>query len=240
MMNIIAQIIFCMIAASLLGFIIGWIFSSLLRNEKHENQVLAVRERFDEQKAQISQLETKIDTKDREILTRKEQYGVMQKEMISHQMDNEDDDILRSKIADIEVENMVLLEQIKEQKICEDEKDILQVEVKALENEKETLVQRIEELKEFETSYKDNIHRIAELESNQNRDQTTLPQEKKSPKKTKKKSEKNVIESNKISDAICNDKKIISDNDLTSNGIKEDKISKIIENLFSNQKADQE
>ena len=234
MMDIIAQIIFCMIAASLLGFVIGWIFSTLLRNEKHQSQILAVREKFDEQKAQINQLETKVDTKNREILTIKEQYGVMKKEMISHQIDDEDDDILRSKLADIEVENMVLIEQIKEQKICEDENAILQMELKELEIEKQKLIERIEELKEFETSYKDNIHRIAELESRQKKDKTTLSEDKKHPKKAHKKSKKQVIGLNKI----CDDKKMITDKDLTSNGMKKDKIEKIIENLFSNEKRD--
>jgi len=238
MMNIIAQIIFCMIAASLLGFIIGWIFSTLLRNEKHQNQILAVREKFDEQKAQINLLKTKVDTKSREILTIKEQYSVMKKEMISHELNNEDNDILRSKLADIEAENLVLIEQIKEQKICEDENDILQIELKELEIEKQKLIERIEELKEFETSYKDNIHRIAELESHQSRERTRPLDEKKNPKKNK--SKRRVIESHKINDEICNDKSIISDKDLTSNGIKKDKISKIIKNLFSNEKTNKE
>jgi hypothetical protein len=236
MMDIIAHIIFCMIAASLLGFIIGWIFSTLLRNEKHQSQILAVREKFDEQKAQINQLETKVDTKNREILTIKEQYGVMKKEMISHQIDDENDDILRSKLAEAEVENMVLLEQIKEQKICEDENAILQVELKELEIEKQKLIERIEELKEFETSYKDNIHRIAELESRQKKDKTTHSEDKKHPKKANKKSKEQVIGLNKI----CDDKKIITDKDLIAKDMKKDKISKIIENLFSNQKIDKE
>lgn len=234
MMNIIAQIVLCMVAASILGFIIGWIFSSLIRNEKHQSQVLAVKERFDEQKAQISQLETKIDTKDREILTIKEQYNVMQKEMTSNHTDNEDNNILRSKITDFEVENLVLLEQIKEQKICEDEKDIFQVEIKDLENEKQDLIERIEELKEFETSYKDNIHRIAELESNQSRDKKSLFEKKGSHKKSHKKDRKKLMESNEINDAICKDKQILTDKNLSSLGIKEDKISQIIKNLFAN------
>ncbi len=236
MINIIGQIILCIIAASVLGFIIGWIFSSLVRNEKHEKQILAVRERFDEQKAQISKLETKVDTKDREILTIKKQYGVMRKEMISNEMNNEDDNILHSKIADIELENLVLLEQIKEQKICEDEKEILQVELKELEGEKQNLIEKIEELKEFETSYKENIHRIAELESHQKREKTDFSRKKKHSKNTKKKHSKETIISDTLNNAICDDKNIITDKDLTSADIKKDKISKIIENLFTNTK----
>ena len=235
MINIIAQIILCMIAASILGFIIGWIFSTLIRNEKHQKQILAVREKFDEQKAQINQLETEKDAKDREIFTIKEQYEVIQKEMISNQMNNEDDDILRSKLNDIETENLVLLEQIKEQKLCEDKNEILEIKLKELESEKQKLIERVEELKEFETSYKDNIHRIAELESNQNREKTNLLKEEKYDKKTQKKSEEKVLISNKINDAICNDKAIVTNKTLASNSIKKDKVSDIIKKLFSNE-----
>ncbi len=235
MMEIITQIILCIVAASILGFIVGWIFSCFIRNEKHQKQVLAVREKFDEQKAQINQLETEKDAKDREIFMIKEQYGVMQNEMVSHQMDNEDDYILRSKLNDMETENLVLLEQIKEQKLCEDENDILEVELKELESEKQKLIVRIEELKEFETSYKDNIHRIAELESNQNREKTNLLKEEKYNKKDQEKSEARVIKSNKINDAICNDIDIITNKTLVSNGIKEDNVSDIIKKLFSNE-----
>ncbi len=236
MMNIITQIIFCMVAASLLGFVIGWIFSSLLRNEKHQNQILAVKEKFDEQQAQITLLETKIDTKNREILTVREQYSVLQNEMTNTQDDNKDNSILHTKITDLEGENIVLLEQIKEQKICDDEKDILENELRELENEKNKLILRVEELKEFEISYKDNIHRIAELESNQNRDQTDLKPQKKSVKKTKKKKEKKDIIPHKLNDEICKDKSIITDKDIVSQGNEQDKISQIIKNLFSNTK----
>ena len=238
MINIIAQIILCMIAASILGFIIGWIFSTLIRNEKHQNQILAVREKFDEQKAQINQLETEKDAKDREIFTIKEQYEVIQKEMISNQMNNEDNDILQSKLNDLETENLVLLEQIKEQKLCEDKNDLLEIKLKELESEKQKLIKRIEELKEFETSYKDNIHRIAELESNQNREKTNLLKEEKYNKKAQKMSEEKVVSSNKINDEICNDKAIATNKTLASNGIKMDKVSDIIKKLFSNENRD--
>lgn len=224
MMEIIIQIIFCMIAAALLGFIIGWIFSSLLRNEKHQSQLLAVKETFDEQRAQISLLETEIDTKKREMLMAKKQYSVLQDEMTSNQSDSKDAQILHSKISDLEGENLLLLEQIKEQKICDDEKEILEDTVQGLQSEKQTLIKRIEELKEFETSYKDNIHRIAELESHQNREQTPLVYKKKRDKKNKKQIE-------------TDGKKNIQDKkELTSKDNDAEKISKIIQNLFPNTK----
>lgn len=235
MMDIITQIILCLIAASLLGFIIGWIFSSFIKNEKNQSQILAVKEKFDEQNAQINQLQTEKDAKDREIFTIKEQYGAMQQEVLSSQIDNDNDYILRSKIDDIESENLVLLEQIKEQKICEDEKEIIEVELTELKKEKQTLIDKIEELKEFEISYKDNIHRIAELESRQNRENIEFEEELKKRKVEKPKKEKKY---NTLNNEICNKKDIITDKNLTSNGIKYDKVSDIIKNLFSSKDSD--
>jgi len=226
MMTIIAKIILCMIAAALLGFVIGWIFSSLLKNEKHEKQILAVKERFDEQQEQINLLETEKEAKDREIQILKKKYNTIQREMLSNEMDKTDDSLLQVKISDLEAENLLLLEQIKEQKICEDENEILKLELKDLESEKQSLIDKIDELKEFEASYKKNIHRIAELESSQYKDETTPVKKDKKSKKAK--------TSKKINDAICQDDKIIKDEDLTSMGIDEDKLSKVIKNLFTN------
>jgi len=232
-MTIIAKIIFCMIAAALLGFVIGWIFSSLLKNEKHEKQIMAVKERFDEQTEQINLLETQMDAKDREIQILKKKYNTIQREMLSNEMDKSDSTVLEAKISDLESENLLLLEQIKEQKICEDENEILKLELKDLENEKQNLIDRIDELKEFEASYKKNIHRIAELESSQYKDDTTSEKQEKQSSKKRQKGEKSKTSKN-INDAICKDEKIIKDEDLTSMGIDEDKLSKVIKNLFSN------
>jgi len=247
MMTIIAKIILCMLAAALLGFIIGWIFSSFVRNEKHQAQVLAVKERFDEQKAQINQLDTELDAKDREISTLKEQYTLMQKEALSNQPDDDDDSyFFKDKISDLEAENLLLLEQIKEQKICEDEKELLDTKLKTLEEEKEELLSKVEELNEFKISYKENIRKIAELESHQNKIVSNIPvtitkEKKQKAKKIKKSREKKpkLEKSNKINDAICNDKYIISNKNLQI-GNKEDKISKIIKNLFTEPKPDKE
>jgi len=233
MMTIIAKIIFCMIAAALLGFVIGWIFSSLLKNEKHEKQIMAVKERFDEQTEQINLLETQMDAKDREIQILKKKYNTIQREMLSNEMDKSDSTVLEAKISDLESENLLLLEQIKEQKICEDENEILKLELNDLENEKQNLIDRIDELKEFEASYKKNIHRIAELESSQHKDDTTSEKEEKQSSKKRQKGEKSKTSKN-INDAICKDEKIIKDEDLTSMGTDEDKLSKVIKNLFSN------
>lgn len=172
MIDIIAQIIFCMLAAALLGFIIGWIFSSFVRNEKHQNQILSVRETFDEQKAHINQLETDLTAKDREILLLKEEYATVQKDLTARELDqtpkhnsSEISEHLQ-KIDLLKEENELLLTQIKEQKICEDENAMLQNELAELETQNQSLQKRIEALNEFESSYKENIHRIAELESN--------------------------------------------------------------------------
>jgi hypothetical protein len=231
-----------MIAAAILGFIIGWLFSILAKNEKHQNQILAVKEKFDEQKADINQLETIVDTKNREIATLKKQYGVMQEGMIQTDMDDEngeDDYLLKSKVGDLEAENLVLLEQIREQKICDDEKEVLQAEIKVLKSKNQNLTDRVEELNEVKISYKDNIHKIAELESYKNRSITT-PSEKKKKKKSKNKKLEKVKKSTGINSSICDDNKLISDKDLNQAGIKEDKLSEIIKNLFTEPKLNKE
>jgi len=231
-----------MIAAAILGFIIGWLFSILAKNEKHQNQILAVKEKFDEQKAEINQLETIVDTKNREIATLKKQYGVMQEGMIQTDIDDEngeDDYLLKSKVGDLEAENLVLLEQIREQKICDDEKEVLQAEIKVLKSKNRNLTDRVEELNEVKISYKDNIHKIAELESYKNKSIKT-PSEKKKKKKSKNKKLEKVKKSTGINSSICDDNKLISDKDLNQAGIKEDKLSKIIKNLFTEPKPDKE
>lgn len=280
MMTIIAKIIICMIAAALLGFIIGWIFSSLLRNEKHEKQITAVKERFDEQKAQINQLETDMGAKEKELIILKEEYATVQKEILSREMDSEDNSIDTAKMTALLEENKMLTAQIKEQQICENAN-------KALQEENQKLKEKIEALNEVEASYKENILRIAELESDQQKETPmmlehtleakikTLTDENSALKKSMKsqqvcETEKELllneieellkekqslidnIESIKngtakakkkkdtsaksISSTICHDTRIIEEEDLHAMGLKEDKISKVIKNLFSDTK----
>ncbi|MCH9814298.1 MAG: hypothetical protein K0U47_10210 [Epsilonproteobacteria bacterium] len=162
MLTIIAKIIICMIGAALLGFIIGWIFSSLLRNEKHDNQILAIKEKFDEQKAQLNQLETDIGAKDKELDILKGEYESAQKTLLAKDMDKEEYHLQTPKTQALLEENEMLLLQIKEQQLCEDD-------CKKLKEENKKLKTKISALKEMESSYKENIARIAELESDQHR-----------------------------------------------------------------------
>ncbi len=222
MLTIIAQIILCMIATTILGFVIGWIFSSFVRNEKHQSQILTVKDRFDLQKAEINQLETDLGAKDRELSILKEEFTSMQKEILSYDMDQDENSYKDKHRENLEVsqlksENQILLEQIKEQKICEDENDLLKLELQELENEKQALLDKIEGLEEFKIGYKKNIHKIAELESIQKKTQNSS--------KTKQ----------SINDTICDDKEIITDKDLIENGLKNDNISDVIKALFTDQ-----
>ncbi len=220
MLAIIAQIVLCIIAATVLGFVIGWIFSSFVRNEKHQSQILAVKERFDLQKGQINQLETDLKAKNRELLIIKEEFTSMQKEILSYDMDQDeykDKNREDSELLALKSENQMLLGQIKEQKICEDENDLLRVELKELEDEKQTLLDKIEELEEYKIGYKKNIAKIAELESIQ------------------KKTENSSKAKQSINDTICGDKEIITDKDLIKNGLKDDNISDVIKALFTDQ-----
>ena len=221
MLTIITQIIFCIISASILGFIIGWIFSSFLRNEKHQLQILTANDILDEKKEKINQLQTDMDARDREIEILQQEYTTIQKEMLSYSLDQKDDSLLSKKYKELLSENKMLIGQIKEQQICENENELLQSEIKQLSNEKVNLSEKIKELEEFKISYKDNIHKIAELESKQQ-------------KVDIKKVEKNFSNPKSINNTICKDKQIIDKNDLKSAGLTEDKLSKLLNELFLN------
>ncbi len=230
MMTIIAKIILCMVAASILGFIIGWIFSSLVRNEKHQRQITTVKEKYDTQQENISKLEMKIDEKNRELQTAKKQYRVLQNEIVDSQKNTQDVDLIKNKISDLEAENLLLIKQIKEQKECEDENESLKTTLKNLNDEKQNLLEKIEGLKEFEASYKENIHRIAELESMQ-----SLKKKKKKKKKSKKREKKEKKKNKEIISKSENEKNMYLEDDQNSD-TKDAKISQMINNLFTNTK----
>ncbi len=210
MLTIILQIILYMLAASVLGFIIGWIFSAFVKNEKHQSEILTLKERFDSQQEQINKHQSENEGKDRELMILKEEYSTVQKEMLSQSLDYETDEVSKKKITQLSYENQMLITQIKEQKICEDENDLLRLELQELEDEKQNLINKIEELSEFETSYKDNILKIAELESRQ---------------------EKIKRSKNNLSQ-ICEDRLIIDNKDLDKIGLKVEEISQVIKDIF--------
>ncbi len=214
MLTIISQIILYMLAASILGFIVGWIFSAFVKNEKHQLEILAFTEKLDAKQEQINQHLSENEAKDRELMILKEEYSTVQKEMLTQSLDYETDAATKEKISYLSSENKILLEQIKEQKICEDENELLKLELQELEDEKQKLIIKIEELSEFETSYKDNILKIAELESRQEKIKTI-------PK----------TDRNNLSQ-ICEDKLIIDNKDLDKIGLKAEEISKVIKDIF--------
>ncbi len=218
MIAIISQIILYMIAAAILGFAIGWIFSAFVKNEDHQSQIFTIREKFDKQQEQINQHQTNMDGKDRELMILKEEYSTIQREMLTQSLDYDTDEVSLTKISQLSSDNEMLIQQIKEQQICEDENELLKSELQEKENEKQNLLEKIEELSEFKSSYKNNIHKIAELESRQEKI------------KTKPKSYKENISQ------ICEDKLIINNEDLDKIGLKADEISKVIKDIFSESK----
>lgn len=214
MLTIISQIILYMLAASILGFVIGWIFSAFVKNENHQLEILAFKEKLDTQQEQINEHQSKNEAKDRELMILKEEYSSVQKEMLAQSLDYETDEATKENLSYLKSENEILIEQIKEQKICEDENDLLKLELRDLEDEKQKLIIKIEELSEFETSYKDNILKIAELESRQKKIKIM-------PKTTK----------NNLSQ-ICEEKLIIDNKDLDKIGLKAQEISEVIKDIF--------
>ncbi len=214
MLTIISQIILYMLAASILGFIIGWIFSAFVKNENHQLEILAFKEKLDTKQEQINEHQSENEAKDRELMILKEEYSSVQKELLTQSLDYETDETSREKISYLSSENQILLEQIKEQKICEDENELLKLELQELEDEKQKLIIKIEELSEFKTSYKNNILKIAELESRQRKIKTM-------PKTTK----------NSLSQ-ICEKRLIIDNKDLNKIGLKAQEISEVIKDIF--------
>ncbi len=174
MLPIIYQIILCLIAASILGFIIGWVFSSFVRNEQSENHILAVQDKIDKHKEKINQIKSDLYAKDKEVSIIKEEYETVQKEMLSIDLNKSNNNFEITKIADLEYDNTVLTKQIKEQKICEDANEDLENQIKEQREINKNLFEKIEELKEFEQSYRKNIDKIAQLESVQYNDKELM------------------------------------------------------------------
>ncbi len=222
MITIITQITACIIAAAILGFIIGWIFSLLKKDEKNQSKILKIEDLLDKKKEDLNQLQAKLQIKDKEMEVLQKEYTTMQKEIQSYSYESEAETIYISKYKELESENQMLISQIKEQQICEDENRALRDRLDKIEDEKERLLKEIEELEEYKEGYKENILKIAKLQSTK---------ENRVIEKTKK-IEKKKISNRSIGRKICVDNHIIDKRDLSSAGLKKDKLSKILNDLF--------
>ncbi len=147
-MEIIAKILFCLIAAAFLGFVIGWIFASLFKNEKLEAKLTALHDQIDNEKETINQLQNDYEAKSRELELCEERFRESQRELLSLQMDQEQNETLE-KLKD---KNALLQERLGEQTLLEQENTTLKEELRTLEAEKEKLLQKLSDLEKEDLS----------------------------------------------------------------------------------------
>jgi chromosome segregation ATPase len=147
MLWMITKFIFCLLAAGALGFIVGWVLSSLIKNEKLEEQYSQIKDDFETKRAELNQAYSDLDAKEHELLVAENNIQQLQKELLTKNMDLEEyqkHGILSQDTSALELENNSLKEEISEYKYLENENELLHNELKELSIEKEKLLQEIE------------------------------------------------------------------------------------------------
>ena len=147
MLWMITKFIFCLLAAGALGFIVGWVLSSLIKNEKLEEQYSQIKEDFDTKRAELNQAYSDLDAKDDELNLAQSNIQQLQKELLMKNMDLEEyekNGFISQDTNDLALENNTLKEEISEYKYLENENELLHNELKELSLEKEKLLQEVE------------------------------------------------------------------------------------------------
>ena len=165
MLEIMMKITVCLFLAALLGFVIGWLFSALLKNEKMQKKYNTLYEEYELKRSDIKQLKEDLALKDDAMAALEQKYQNCEKARLNAQMDEKDCDKYQRQIDELRSENEMLISQIKEQKICEDENQLLKDELKILEEEKEAVLEKVTACKEYEQNYKALIVEIESLKS---------------------------------------------------------------------------
>jgi len=143
----ITKFIFCLLAAGILGFIVGWMLSSLVRNEKLEEKYTDLKDDFDAKRAELNQAYSDLDAKDDELTLTDNNIQQLQKELLMKNMDIEEYEkkgFISHDSSDLELENNTLKEEISEYKYLENENELLHNELKELSIEKEKFLLEIE------------------------------------------------------------------------------------------------
>jgi chromosome segregation ATPase len=147
MLWMITKFIFCLLAAGILGFIIGWILSSLIKNEKSEEKYALLYEDFETRRAELNQAYSDLDSKEQELTLSHNEIQQLKKELMMKNMDIEEfqkNGFVSHEPTELELENNTLKEEISEYKYLENENELLHNELKELGLEKEKLMQKIE------------------------------------------------------------------------------------------------
>ncbi len=165
MMELITKISLCMIAAAILGFLVGWLFSALFKNEKIEKKYDALYDEFEVKESEIKQLHQDLSLIQNDLSECEKKLNECEKDRLNAQMEQDSGERYLRQIKELESENRMLVSQIKEQKICEDENELLKDEIRVLEDEKQKLLDQLDAYKEYEHNYKALIVEIESLKS---------------------------------------------------------------------------
>jgi len=147
MLWMITKFIFCLLAAGALGFILGWILSSLVKNEKLEEKYTNIKDEFDTKRAELNHAYSDLDTKEHELTLSNNNMQQVQRELLMKSMEIEEykkKGFASQDFSELELENNTLKEEISEYKYLENENDLLRNELKELGVEKEQLLEKIE------------------------------------------------------------------------------------------------
>ena len=140
----ITKFIFCLLAAGVFGFIAGWMLSSLIKNEKLEEKYTAIKDDFDTQRAELNQLHSDLDAKDKALRLLESNANQIEKELLMKSMDIEEyqkNGFISHNDTDLILEINSLKEEISEYKYLENENELLHNELKELGIEKEKMIQ---------------------------------------------------------------------------------------------------
>ena len=164
-LEIIGKITLCLAIAAVLGLAVGWFLAKVTKEEKALQKYNALLEKYEIKENEIRQLHEELDMKEDLMQQMEQQYQNCERERLNARLDEKDCNKYQKIIDELRSENSMLISQIKEQKICEDENQILQEEIKTLEEEKEQLLMQIDDCKEYKDNYKSLIMEIESLKN---------------------------------------------------------------------------
>ncbi len=156
MIILITKFILCLFATSLIGFIIGWILSSLIRNEQLEARIDDFKEDMISKKIDIHELKDELETKDMELTNIKKDLKETQEKLfeIGFELDEYKRNVKTIQPAlqtqTIEDSNFDKSQYVHKNKYkrIQDENELLINELEELDAEKEFLLSKIDKLED--------------------------------------------------------------------------------------------
>ena len=147
MLWMITKFIFCLLAAGALGFIAGWILSSLIKNDKLVEKFSKTKEDYDTQRAELNKAYSDLAAKEEELALSNRKMQQVHKELLMKSMDLEEyqkNAPIAEDPSQLALENNALKEEISEYKYLENENALLHNEIRELSIEKENFLKKLE------------------------------------------------------------------------------------------------